>query len=249
MTVRIVRDATLKGLRDSVAANLDRYRTGDFSFLDADPSQWHELPIAADDDQLDALQPPSQGELFEVQNCKAVFGYLANLRPYDARDERLWVHLTHTKLLAYARQRWPIPADEEKAVAHIRRHFFAQNNRQVERDNAASRLWWMAHLCHRVPNVDQNDALQALLLRSDVRANIVERPTVAQSVNVFSVILRRLILSHAGGQALFDRMKFRRLMMEVNSVGGFKLLDCLPQSELDAIFDDIIQNRLELAAI
>ncbi len=107
----------------------------------------------------------------------------------------------------------------------------------------------MAHLCHRVPNIDQDEALQALLLRTDVRANIVERPTVAQSVNVFSVILRRLILSQAGAKALFERARFRRLMMEVNSVGGFKLLDCLPQPELEAIFDDIIKHRLELSAI
>jgi hypothetical protein len=107
----------------------------------------------------------------------------------------------------------------------------------------------MAHLCHRVPGLDLDDALRAFLLRTDVRANIVERPTVAQSVNVFAVILRRLMASRTGAQALFERGPFRRLMVEINSVGGFKLLDCLPQQELESIFDDIIASRLGIGAL
>ncbi|MCR5868492.1 DUF6339 family protein [Aquincola sp. J276] len=179
----------------------------------------------------------------------AVYQLLKALAPYDARDERLWVYLSHTTLLQYGRARWPIPKDDEKAVSHIHTHFFAKANRQIERDNLASRLWWMAHLCTRVQGVSQKQALEAFLLRSDVRANIIERPTIAQSTHVFSVILKGLIQSSMGKKILFERSTFRKLMMELNSIGGFKLLDALPESEVIKIFTEVVGKRLGIATV
>jgi hypothetical protein len=161
----------------------------------------------------------------------------------------LWVYLTHTTLLDYARKRWPIPEDDEEAEKHIRKHFFASDRRQMERDNAASRLWWMGHLCQRVEGLPLEDALKAFLFRSDVRANIIERPTISQATNVFAVIIERLWESLNGKQALFDRQKFRQLMMEINSIGGFRLLDCLSERDVGAMVDQAVLDRLSITAL
>ena len=56
------------------------------------------------------------------------------MTPYLARDARIWCYLTHTYLLEYSRNRWPIPADDEKAVKHIVSHFFTKGVRGFERD-------------------------------------------------------------------------------------------------------------------
>jgi hypothetical protein len=93
------------------------------------------------------------------------------------------------------------------------------------------------------------DALQAFLFRSDVRANIIERPTSSQLVGLFSAILRRLSDSFKGERRLFERRVFRRFMWEINSVGGFKLLDCLDATQIDAILDEIISERLKLSKL
>lgn len=249
MKLRFLRDLTVRSLRSSIADNLERYRTGDFSFLNLDTTQFHELPIEANDAGFASLKLPAPGNDHEVENCLAIHAYLEQLSPYEARDERLWAYLTHTTFLEYTRARWPIPADDEKAVSHIETHFFAKTNRQIERDNAVSRLWWMAHLCTRVHGVSQKDALNAFLFRADVRANIVERPTLAQATNVFAVVLKSLIRSAAGKKALFERRTFRRVMMELNSIGGFKLLDALSEPELDHIFADVVSNRVGLATL
>lgn len=249
MKIRIARDATVQSLRDGILANLARYRSGDFGHLDLDPTQYLELPVETKDSSLKEIKFPKGEEYYEVANCLAVFNYLKALSPYDARDERLWVYLTHTTFLEYGRARWPIPQDDEKAVSHIQTHFFARANRQIERDNIVSRLWWMAHLCTRVHGVEQTQALEAFLFRADVRANIIERPTIAQSTNVFSVILKGLIQSTMGKKLLFERVTFRKLMMELNSVGGFKLLDALPESEVIKIFTEIVGKRLGIAAV
>lgn len=241
MNIRFVRTVTLESLRGEIRKNLSCYREGDFSYLELDPSLYFEIPLAVEADALTQLKlPVSKEDLFEIENCLATFKFLAKLSPYDARDERLWVYLSHTSFLEYSRARWPIPDDDDLAVSHISVHFFARNNRQIERDNAVSRLWWISHLCARVEGLDLKTALDAFLLRSDVRANVIERPTMSQSLNVFSTILRRLIDAKANDSLnLFKRENFRALMARLNSVGGYRLLDILPPEEVERVFDEL----------
>lgn len=246
MKARLLRVAALDELRASIARNLDAYRNGNFDFLIDDPAFFFEHTVDIDIEALASLTAPSGGSFYEVENCEKVFAALNGLSPYDARDERFWVYLSHTALLDHARRRWPIPHDDAEAVSHIAKHWFARDKRQIERDQVGSRLWWMGHLCSRVDGVDPDLALRAFLFRSDVRANLIERPTVSQSVGLFSAIVRRLTLSFSGKQKLFERTAFRRLMMEINSVGGYRLLDCLAPSEIDRILDKIIVERLQL---
>jgi uncharacterized protein DUF6339 len=165
------------------------------------------------------------------------------LTRYQGGDERLWTYVAHTLLLKYGRARWPIPKDDEKASGHIRKHFFAANQRQLERDNLASRLWWMGTLCARVPSIRLETALEVLLFRSDVRANVIERPTVSQSLTVFTAILRRLLASYEGDKDLFERKLFRRIMIALNGLGGFKLLDVLDSTSIDRLLDNIISEK------
>ena len=249
MKARFLRSAELEALRIAVPANLEAYRSGDFSHIAADASYWFEHDAEIDETRIGALRHSEGLVHHERENCESLYVAMGSLKPYEARDERLWVYLTHVTALDYVRSRWPLPAGPEAAVAHIRKHFFARDKRQVERDNAASRLWWMSHLCARVPTIGISKALEALLFRSDVRANIVERPTSSQSVELFGGILRRLAASMDGEQALFDRYNFRKFMKEINSVGGVRLLDCLTATQIDGILDQVLLERLELAVL
>jgi hypothetical protein len=164
---------------------------------------------------------------------------LPEITPYLARDERFWVYLSHTNLIKYARARWPIPDENEKAVAHIQTHFFARGERGIERDNLGSRLWWMAHICGRVEDMAISEALQVFLYRADVRANIIERPSTSQNTVLFSAIIRKLKESFEGNRALFERGKFRAFMKELNLQGGVTLLDSLDNVSIREIVSAI----------
>lgn len=249
MKTRLLRTAALNELRASIAGNLDQYRSTGFDYLEADPAFYFEHAVEVDLDGLATLMPPHRGNFYEVENCKTVYIAFKALSPYDARDERLWAYLSHTALLNHARLRWPIPSDNAEAVAHIAKHWFARDKRQVERDQVGSRLWWIGHLCARVDGVDPDLALRAFLFRSDVRANIIERPTLSQSIELFSAIVRRLVASFVSHKKLFERNAFRRMMKEINSVGGYRLLDCLPPAEIDHILDVIISDRLKMGEL
>jgi hypothetical protein len=247
--IRFLRHSALEGLPETVPENLQTYRSGDFNHLLVDNSLFFEGKIDIDIDRLCELSGPADGELRDVENCQVCFASMFGLTPYDARDERLWVYITHTCMLEYVRKRWPIPEDPVAAVAFVRTHFFAKEQRQIERDNAASRLWWMAHLCGRVRGLQLSDALAVFLYRTDVRASIIERPTVSQNLNLFSTIVRRLQDSYVGRKRLFERTTFRRLMQEINSVGGVQLLDAMTEAQIGDIIDGILYGQIGLGEL
>lgn len=249
MKSRLLKATALDQLRKSIAANLELYRGPGFDYLEADPAFWFEHDVEVDVEALKGLKAPSGGSQYEVENCELVYSALKALSPYDARDERFWVYLSHTVLHDHARRRWPIPSDDEAAVSHIAKHWFARDKRQVERDHVGSRLWWMGHLCARVDGVEPELALRTFLFKSDVRANLIERPTVSQSSSLFSAIIKRLSESFAGKQKLFERQTFRDLMRAINSVGGYRLLDCLGAIEVERLIDSIIAEKLQLAEL
>lgn len=247
MKLRLCKKQTVETLRNSVGSNLEVYRTGTFSFLDEDSSCHMDIDIEFDSERLLSLnnsikiktEPGVTHEKVrsseEVEHGEIVFNSLSGVKPYLARDERLWVYLTHASLLDYVRSRWPIPADDEAAKKHIRSHFFAKSARQIERDNAVSRLWWIAYLCSRSHSLPLKKALNIFTLRADVRAAIIERPTTAQSLRIFDAILMNLEKSYNHERVWFERDVFRAAMKELNRLGGVKLIEALPKHELEAI--------------
>lgn len=240
MIIRFLKQSVLKNLEINIEENLELYRSGTFNFLQDDPSQYFNSKGKIEFD-LELLSKIScvTGDLKEPTNSKMMYRAFP-IDPYLARDRRLWIYLTHTYLLEYTRQRWPIPEDPKKAVSQIRLHFFGSGNRGLERNNSASRLWWMAHLCDRVKGVSFEEALECFLFKTDVRANIIERPTTSQSINIFSTIIQKLNESFKKDKALFERDPFRDFMKELNLQGGVKLLDILNDTDIAEIVEECI---------
>ncbi len=249
MKVRLLRERALSELKASVSANLMRYRTGNFLHLAIDPSLSFESDIEVDATSVAQLKAPAGEENFEAENCIFMLEALKSLTPFQAADERCWAMLSHTILLPHGRVRWPIPKDDQAAVKHVLTHFFGSTERQLERDNVGARLWWMGHLCSRVKGMPLKQSLEVLLFRSDVRANIVERPTTAQSVPIFTALIKRLAKSRQGKTKLFERQIFRSLMIRINGLGGYRLLDALDSKSVEQIVDEIVARDLKLSVI
>ncbi|QKO21974.1 DUF6339 family protein [Rhodoferax sp. BAB1] len=234
--MRLLRAKTVDFLTKEIESNLGRYRSGDFDFLTNDPANYFEIDTNFEPDALKDVYCVD-GDLREVDCCEAIYTVLGHVPPYVARDPRLWVYMSHVHLLHYTRSRWPIPEDDVEALVHVKKHFFAEGTRGIERDNAASRLWWMAALCDRVEELDLKSALTAFLHQSDVRANIIERPTTSQTVPVFSAVIQKLHESYLGDKSLFERDRFRAVMKSLNLKGGTKLLEVMEASDVKSIVD------------
>lgn len=239
MKARFFKEKYLNELELNIEYNLEKYRSGNFDFEANIPDHYFEVAFEIDDEKLKTLLPSNNNEA-EVKNCMIIFEAMKNLTHFHARDARLWVYLTHTILLPYARSRWVIPADNEVAVKYIKDHFFCIANRGIERNNAASRLWWMAALCKRAQGLSMEDALTTLVYKSDVRASIIERPTTSQCLNVFSAILRKLHESYQTDKKLFERELIREAMKKLNLAGGVKLLGVLPEQQVNELVADCL---------
>ena len=241
MKARFFKAVKVQKLLAEVSENLGSYRAGNFDFLVNDSANYFETNLEINVDKLSQINC-EKDNLKEVENCMLMYEAMGKISHYLARDERLWIYLTHTLLLSYVRNRWPIPDDDEKAIKHIKNHFFCIGARGIERDNASSRLWWMASLCGRADGLSLEDALACLLFQSDVRANIVERPTTSQNIRIFSVILKKLYESYKADKKLFERDRFRSVMKWLNLAGGVKLLAALPEIKIMHILEEGIEK-------
>lgn len=247
MTLRVVKRGLVAELRDKIARNLDRYVSGSFDDILTD-----EYVIAVKDTELDfqelnKLIPKSGGEI-DVENSLIVYKALKGLNRYLARDERLWVWLTHGPCLKYSRERWlATGAKEEKLVSLIKDHFFATGARGFERNNAVACLWWWAEIVSKYPHSDLRTALEVFLHQTDVRASIIERPTSSQSA--FPAIMNVLIEKYNSEERItfFKREKgntatYRRWLSEINRHGGIKFYEALPETEVTSLFRDLAEK-------
>lgn len=116
--IKLIRLKNFQELTSNISGNLPQYRTGSFDFLVDDHSSYIECPQEVDDVALQKIDCEASDHK-EVECCIQMYEALKGVPPYLARDSRLWVYLTHTTLLNYSRKRWPIPADDVKAVEHI----------------------------------------------------------------------------------------------------------------------------------
>lgn len=239
--IQLLRASAVADLFNSIEKNIEIYRSGSFENLLEDTSLFLDSICTLDPDEWSKVVC-DVGNDNEVKCCIGVSAGLHGVTAYLARDERLWARLTHIEFLDYARTRWPIPKDTVKAVAHIKKHFFAKGVRGVERDNAISRLWWMAEICKRVQGLSLNASLTAFLFQSDVRANIVERPTTSQNSALLSAVVNKLHQSYqTKDKALYGREKFRSVMKKLNIEGGVRLLEVLDSDTLAGVIEKVSQ--------
>ena len=246
--VVILKQSSLDKLRASIEQNAERYESPN--------PNWEEF--FGDDDYVRETRVEIFGDNFRaclgcdfdpktvIKNdparCKAIYEALQNLTPQQATDERIWVYLTHFVFWDYVRARWELPKDKKKRKQKILSHFFVNGVRGMVRDNAVSRLWWMAHVCARLPNCEMNDALGALLCKEDVRKEVMERATFCRSVPILNSLMKFMLRSFKGNRKLHEREHFRRFSKELNRIGGVCVLDSLEQSQIDGLIEDIIKR-------
>lgn len=235
--IKYLRQDVSDQLYEDVPKNLERYRTGNFDYLSTDPAYYRELDVAAANPVV--LDEGSNAQSDAV-NSERIWQSMGHLTPAEARDRRIWVYLAHVEFLEYAKSRYTIPEDDDAAVKIIRDHWFAVNNRSLERNQAVSRLWWFAFMAKRVESMPLRSSLDTLLHLTDIRANLMERPTTAQCIGLFKAWIE--ILHEARdkcdqekGSPYFKRQVYRTALKRINALGGYRLLDSLDDETLKGI--------------
>jgi len=233
MSIQFLKQSTLEQLYSDIKENLERYKTGDFEDLITQDVCLVSDKLSIEIDKLNLIKGNYKND---VENALLMNEAIVALSPHVARDKRLWSYLTHTHLFRYTRERWPFPDKkygEDRMIRHVINHYFVKDDRGFERDNAASRLWWVAFMCKRAKNIDLEKALKAVFLVQDPIVQLLGRPTSAISTNTFNSVLEKMVNSLDGDQAfLKDRFSYNHpFLKELSYLGGHNLLDALTIEE------------------
>lgn len=199
-------------LADNVEAHADRYLETGFDDLEAGGDWRIPLSITADLEQLDDLIPET-GREAEVRNTILVGRALTSLTPSLARENRIWIRLSHVEGLAYARARWLGNIKEEAVAKAARLHFFAPTWTQCRDDHAISRLWWNHHIASSIMPEDPERALHLILSTADIRSNLIERSRIGVRLPLARGIVRRL---EADDSLRSSESRFRNFMKVLN---------------------------------
>ena len=219
-------------LRGSVAENLDRYRTGDF--LDMESAGNWRIPLSVNGDLSELSKLSTDGSpASEIDNSLIVGHALGHLSPSVARENRLWVRMSHVEGLTYSRARWISDSStDEKATADIIKHFFAPTLTASRDDHAISRLWWNYHIARHIDAANVGSVLGRILHRADIRLSFVERSAMA-SRPPFSRGVVRLLSSE---KDLLDGEKlFREFMKQMNLDGAGLAFEVMSDVKIDAL--------------
>jgi hypothetical protein len=204
-------------LKSGIEGNISRYRSGDFLDLEA-AGDWR-IPLSLDVDLSDLSDLSTEGGAeHEITNSLLVGHALGGLTPTLARENRIWVRLSHVECLEYSRERWlQAGMDDEALVAAVAKHFFAPTLTGCRDDHAISRLWWNHRIAKQIMPDNPARVLKVILARADIRLNFLERPGLAARQSLAKGIVRAL---EKNSELLGGEQLFRQFMKQVNLRGA-----------------------------
>lgn len=226
-------------LKDAIHENLPRYLEGDFLDLEG-AGDWR-IPLSVDADihQLKNLSPNGK-PADEILNSLRVGRALEGLTPTLARENRVWIRLSHVECLEYSRERWlPKNADEEKLASQIYKHFFAPTLTACRDDHAVSRLWWNYHISKTLIPEDPETALALILARADIRLSFLERPGLAARPSLARGIIRSLQKHEI---LVKNEEVFRNFIKKVNLSGAGIAFEVWDNGKIDIFLDKCLEE-------
>jgi|LWDU01.1.fsa_nt_gi hypothetical protein len=251
MSIKFLKAETLDNLYNSISENIDRYKNIGFDDILDDTSCLHiHDGLTFDYNKLRKISGKAKTNRErteeDVENSKIIKFALEGMSPYLAKDERVWSFLCHSVLFQYTFERWPINKDwnDKKVIQHVKSHFFAKSDRDFERNNAASRLWWGAYFSSNVSNMDFDEAISSFHRNQDIRGHIIGRPTSSSSMNLFGALLGKFNHSYRKDKRLVIRENYQKFLKEVNLLGGRTLIPVMGKTEIDTHLDSIEQKVL-----
>tara|TARA_R110000868_G_scaffold101213_1_gene278669 strand:- start:183 stop:935 length:753 start_codon:yes stop_codon:yes gene_type:complete len=226
--IKFVSVKTASDLHANIESNLERYVSGDFTDLAKELGWALETQDASYDPDFASLLDPAGGKDSEIKNSLIVFRALKGMTPALARDERIWVRLSHIEGLTYARARWIGTKDP---VGNVKIHFFASGLPQCRDDNALGRLWWNGYLANILGPEDPEQVLEQMLARANIRLQFVDRANASFRIPLARGLIRLLrdepwLNSH-------DRA-FEDYIRVLDRDGGGRLFEAQTDGEVDA---------------
>lgn len=231
--LKILSEKKLLDLWENISVNRDRYEAGEFLDLEHE-NGWaiETATVQVDYSLLKALDGTERTAAADIENSLIIYRALHGMTPAIAREERVWVRLTHIECLEYTRARWLSGKTGVALDSSVETHFFAKGLTAIRDDNALSRLWWNMHIASIADPDDPEDALRLILKTSDIRTNFVERTNTVARKPLARAVIRAM---RRDPWIVSSERSFREFMISLNRDGGGMLFEALSEAESDAL--------------
>lgn len=249
MKIKIFKNSLVQRLKESIANNLELYKSGEFSqWLESEhESEFIEIDVdgvhSIDFEGLNRREGDRVSDDLDVQ---LFYPQLANLPPSLARDPRLWATFCHMNVLPYIRKRNPqiLSGNNEQATNIIQSRFFITGGgRGYERTNALARLWWYGHIANKT-GIEFERAVHALVEDTDHRATTIERPSLAVCGNYMKAMTEVLVSFKEKEDDFFNsRDAYRPMMKSVYEMAGRKFFPAMEVDEIKMRIEEQIQSH------
>lgn len=251
MRLKMLKDSSNSLLKKDISKNLPLYSYNKYPWVD---EYFKELGInefAINTNlNINDLKLNLSSTASDAQNAIIIHEAMKNLLPIHAREEKIWVYLTHTICWNYMITRWPIKSTNSKEISRIlSRYFFKGNNNKKIKigtvpyvRNGISRLWWAGYIVYDETLDNPYEYIDELFLSQDLFVGLCERD-IAKNKRLTLAILksvRKFNLKDIPNNTTI----IRSILKDINFSAGLVIYDTLDQEELENKVEEIIIKNL-----
>lgn len=173
----------------------------------------------------------------DFNNIKIVYENLKFLTESQASDERLWAGLCHDKFYSYMRYRWgnqilSNAKNDKDIIDKIKQsYFFGFGKRRSIAWNGLAKLWWIGKLTYdeRLSNPYEITEYVARDLGTTTLYLVSSNCTANDNIRLG---MFKAILEYESNGHKIARTSLKKLMKEINVLGGSYLLDFYSEDEI-----------------
>ena len=236
-------------LRKDIKKNIDKYTDTQENFDNLlEDEKTIDINLELDENWYKELKISKKAE-DDLENAITVWENLGKIDIRLARDNRLWVYLNHTAGSEWIKVRRIIENTRGDVETNIDNHFFGTTPRERERSGGLSGLWYRGYIASKIESLKLRDALEVILLNTDMFNNIIGRPSILKSHKVLNMLINvsKKIIDR-GEQDFFSRKDkkgkgYLGWFKDINFEGGYKLLDGLSDEHLEDLFMKIASEN------
>lgn len=250
MKLKFLKEESLEILKENIKANKDLYLNEnnewiyDF-FKGEDP--FIEFKDEVNDFELDMSEKIATET--DLKNIKIIYENLKFLTESQASDERFWAGLCHDKFYSYMKYRWGNQIiensdDEENCVGKIKQsYFYGFGKRRSVAWNGIAKLWWIGKLTYDESLKNPYEITEYVAKDLGTTTLYLCSSNFTSNKNIRLGMFKAILEFERKGYRI-SRNKLKRIMKEINILGGSYLLDFYSEDEIKKKCIEIIKRYI-----
>ena len=252
MQLKVFRDSALAKLKNDVSNIEEKYDYQNSWVSEYLKAQGFDEICINTNVYINDFELKIGGQNLDAENAVILHKAMNNLLPIQARDEKLWAYLAHTRYWKYMISRWPLKKTAEKGKNNSRiisRYFFqGKTENKIKTGtvpyvrNGLSRLWWAGYVVYNDELDNPYEYINELFLSQDMFVGLCERD-IAKNKDIVMAILKA-VRKYKLKDISNNTELIRCILKDINMSAGLVMYDGLKKTVIENSIDEIFKKNL-----